>query len=77
MVYLLEVNPARKMKSKPSPHIFQFFLAIVQIESRTHYALSSGEDDGTIYIMITVPTGGDDATMSIAYEDHSSNKPMR
>jgi hypothetical protein len=76
-IYLLEVNPIRKMKSKPSPLVFQFFLATVRTESQTHYALCSGEDDGAIYIKITVATGGDDATTPVAYEGHSSNGPMR
>jgi hypothetical protein len=71
------VNPARKMKSKPSLLVFQFFLATVRTESRTHYALYSGEDDGVIYIKISIATGGDDATTPVAYEDNSSNGPMR
>jgi hypothetical protein len=71
------VNPTRKMKSKPSPLVFQFFLAIVQTELRTHYALYSREDDVTIYIKISVATGGDKATTPVAYEDNSSNGPMR
>jgi hypothetical protein len=65
------------MKSKPSPLVFQFLLATVWTESRTHYALSSGEDDGAIYIKIRVATGAGDATTPVAYEDHSSNGPMR
>jgi hypothetical protein len=71
------VNPARKMKSKPSPLVFQFLLATVWTESRTHYAPSSGEDDGAIYIKIRVAMGAGDATTPVAYEDHSSNGPMR
>jgi hypothetical protein len=70
-------EPARKMKSKPPPLVSQFFLATVRTESQTHYALCSGEDDGTIYIKITVTTGVDDATMLIACEDHSSNGLIR
>jgi hypothetical protein len=65
------------MKSKPPPLVFQIFLATVRTESRTHYALCSGEDVGAIYIKIIVAMGGDDATMPVAYEDHSSNMPMR
>jgi hypothetical protein len=61
------VNPARKMKSKPSP-LFHFFMATVWAESQTHYALCSGEDNGAIYIKISVVTGEDDATMSVAYD---------
>jgi hypothetical protein len=75
-IYLLEVNPTRKMKSKLSPLVFQFFLATVRTESRTHCALSSGEDDGAIYIKITVAMGTCDTTTPVAYEDHSSNGPM-
>jgi hypothetical protein len=71
------VNHARKMKSKHSPHIFQFFLATVWTESRTHYALCSGEDDCAIYIKISVATDGDDTTTPIAYEDNNSNGSMR
>jgi hypothetical protein len=70
-------EPYKKMKSKSSPLVFQFFLDIVGTESRTHCALWSGEDDGAIYIKITVATGGDDATMPVAYKDHHSNGPMR
>jgi hypothetical protein len=76
-IYLLEVNLARIMKSKPSALLSQFFLANIRIESRTHCALYSGEDDVAIYIGITVATGVGDATMPVAYEDHSSNGPMR
>jgi hypothetical protein len=64
------------MKSNP-PLVFQFFLATVQIESRTHSTLYSGEDGEAIYINIIVATGTGDATMPVAYEDHSSNGPMR
>jgi hypothetical protein len=71
------VNPARKIKSKPSPLIFQFFLATVQTELRTHCALCSGEDDGAIYTTILVATGGDGATTPVAYEENSSNELMR
>jgi hypothetical protein len=70
-------EPCKKNKIKTSPLVFQFFLATVQTESRTHCALCSGEDDGAIYIKITVATGGDGATMPVAYEDHNSNGPMR
>jgi hypothetical protein len=71
------VNPTRKMKSKLPPLVSQLFLAIVRTELRTHYALCSWEDDGAIYIKISVATGGDDATMPVAYEDNSSNGLIR
>jgi hypothetical protein len=71
------VNLARKMKSKPSPLVFQFFLAAIRTESQTHCALCLGEDEGAIYIKIIVATGVGDATTPIAYEDYSSNEPMR
>jgi hypothetical protein len=71
------VNPARKMESKPSPLVFQFFLAIVRIELQTHYALYLGEDNGAIYKKITVAMGVGDITMPFTYEDNSSNEPMR
>jgi hypothetical protein len=71
------VNPARKMKSKPSPLVFQLFLATVRTKSRTHCALYSGEDDDAIYIKISVATGRDGATTPVAYEDNNSNEPMR
>jgi hypothetical protein len=76
-IYLLDVNHARKMKSKSSLLVFQNFLATVQTESQIHCALCSGEGGGAIYIKMTVATGTGDATMLIAYEDHSSNEPMR
>jgi hypothetical protein len=75
-IYLLEVNPTRKMKLKPSPLVFQFCLATVRTESRTHCALYSREDNDAIYIKITVTTDTGDGTMLVAYEDHSSNKSM-
>jgi hypothetical protein len=67
------------MKSKPPPPplVFQFFLATIWTELRTHCALCLGEDDGAIYIEITVATGAGDAITPVAYEDHSSNEPMR
>jgi hypothetical protein len=65
------------MKSKPFILVFQFFLATVRIESRARCALCSGDDDGAIYIKITVAMGTGDATTLVAYEDHSSNGPMR
>jgi hypothetical protein len=71
------MNPERKMKSKPSLLVFKFFLATVWTESQTHYALCSEEDEGAIYIKFTVATGVCDAIVSIAYEDHSSNRLMR
>jgi hypothetical protein len=52
-------------------------MATVRTESRTHCALFSGEDDGAIYIMIIVATSAGDATVLVAYEDNSSNGPMR
>jgi hypothetical protein len=76
-IYLLEVNPARKMKSKPSALVFQFFLATIRTESRTNCALSSREDDGAIHIKIKVATGVGDATTPVAYEYYSSNGPMK
>jgi hypothetical protein len=39
--------------------------------------LCSGEDDDAIYIEIIVAMGAGDATMPVAYEDHSSDGPMR
>jgi hypothetical protein len=65
------------MKSKSSPFVFQFSLATVWTETQTHCALSSGEDDAATYIKITVATGAGDTTTTVAYEDHSSNGPMR
>jgi hypothetical protein len=65
------------MKSKHSPLVFQFFMATVRTESRTHCALFSGEDDGAIYITIIVAMSAGDATVPVAYEDNSSNGPMR
>jgi hypothetical protein len=77
-IYLLEVNPARKMKSKPPPPLVsQFFLAAVRTELQTQCALCSGGDVGTIYIKITVLMGVGDTTTPIADEEHSSNGPMR
>jgi hypothetical protein len=70
-------EPCKKNKIKTYPPFFQFFLAIVRTESQTHCALSSGEDDGAIYIKITVATDAGDTTAPIAYEDHSSNRLMR
>jgi hypothetical protein len=69
-------EPYKKNEIKTFPLIFQFFLANVRIESRTHCALCSGKDDGAIYIKITLATGRDDATMPVAYEDHGSNRLM-
>jgi hypothetical protein len=69
-------EPYMKNKIKP-PLVFQFFLATVRIESLTHCLLSSGEDDGAIYIKITLAMGVGDTTTLIAYEDHSSNELMR
>jgi hypothetical protein len=66
-----------KMFMKTFPIVFQFFLTTIRTESRTHHVLCSGEDDGAIYIKIIVAMGGDDAPMPVAYEDHSSNGPMR
>jgi hypothetical protein len=71
------VEPYKKNEIKTFSPYFQFILATVRIESRTHCALCSGEDDSTIYIMITVATGVVDANTPVAYEDHSSNGPMR
>jgi hypothetical protein len=59
------MNHVRKMKSKPSPLVFL-----------THYSLYLEEDNGAIYIKITVATGAGDATTLVAYEDHSSNGSM-
>jgi hypothetical protein len=70
-------EPYKKNEIKTFLLVFQFFLATVQTESRTHYALYSGEDDGIIYIMITVAMGMSDATTPVAYEDHSSNGSKR
>jgi hypothetical protein len=70
-------EPCKKNEIKTPPLVFQFFLATVWTESRTHYALYSGEDNGAIYIKITVATGVGDTTTPVAYEDHSSNGPMR
>jgi hypothetical protein len=72
-----KIEPCKENEIKTSPLVFQNFLATVWTESRTHYALCSGEDVGAIYIKIIVAMGGDDATMPVAYEDHSSNMPMR
>jgi hypothetical protein len=71
-------EPYRKNEIKASPPLFfNFFLVTVRTESRTHRALDSGEDGSAIYIKITIPTGAGDATTPVAYEDHSSNIPMR
>jgi hypothetical protein len=70
-------EPCKKNEIKTFPLIFQFFLATVRTELWTHCALCSGEDDGAIYIKITIATGRDDATTPVAYEEHSSNGPMR
>jgi hypothetical protein len=69
-------EPYKKNEIKTFPLVFQFFLATEQTESRTHCALSSGEDDSAIYIMITIAMGMGDATTPVAYEDHSSNGSM-
>jgi hypothetical protein len=70
-------EPYKKNEIKTFPLVFQFFLATVRIESRTHYALCLGKDGGAIYIKITVATGGNDTTTPVAYDDHSSNGQMR
>jgi hypothetical protein len=70
-------EPCRKNEIQISPLVFQIFLATIRIESRTHCALCSGEDEGDIYIKITVATGAGDATTLVVYEDHSSNMLMR
>jgi hypothetical protein len=71
-------EPGKKTEIKTSPAlVFQFFLATIRTESRTHCALSSGEDDGALDIKITLATGVSDTAMPIAYEDHSSNGLMR
>jgi hypothetical protein len=49
-------EPYKKNEIKTFPLIFQFFLATILTESRTHCALCSGEDDGAIYIKITIAT---------------------
>jgi hypothetical protein len=61
------------MKSKPSPLVFQFFLATARTDLRNHCALSSREDDDAIYVKIIVAMGAGDATMPVDYEDHSRN----
>jgi hypothetical protein len=70
-------EPCKKNEIKTFPLIFQFFLATVRTELRTHCALSSGENDSAIYIKITVATSVGDATTHVTYEDHSSNGSMR
>jgi hypothetical protein len=70
-------EPCKKNEIKTFLSYFQFFLATVWTESQTHCALCSGEDDGAIYIKITVATGAGDATTPIAYEDQNSNGPMK
>jgi hypothetical protein len=70
-------EPCKKNEIKTFPLVFQFFLATIRTESRTHCALCSGEDDGAIYIKIIIAMGRDDATTPVAYEDHSSNWQMR
>jgi hypothetical protein len=70
-------EPCKKNEIKTFSLVFQFFLATVQTGSRTHYALSSGEYDGTIYIKIIVEMSAGDATTPVAYEDHSSNGQIR
>jgi hypothetical protein len=70
-----KMYPARKneIKTSPPPFVFQFFLTTVWTESRTQCALSSGDDDGTIYIKITAATGAGDAAMPVATMIPSSN----
>jgi hypothetical protein len=70
-------EPCKKNEIKTFPLVFQYFLATVRIESRTHCALCSGEDECNIYIKITVAMGTGDATTPVAYDDHSSNRLMR
>jgi hypothetical protein len=70
-------EPCKKIEIKTSLLVFQLFLATVRTESRTHYALCSGEDECAIYITITVATSMGDATTPVAYEDYSSNGAMR
>jgi hypothetical protein len=70
-------EPCKKNEIKTIPPCFSIFPGTVQTESRTHYALCSGEDDGAIYIKITVAMGAGNTTTPVAYEDHSSNGPMR
>jgi hypothetical protein len=67
----------KKNEIKTFPLVSQLFLVAVRTEWGTHCALCSRKDEGTIYIKITVATGVGDATTPNAYEDHSSNRPMR
>jgi hypothetical protein len=70
-------EPYKKNEIKTSPPLFSNFMVTVRTQLWTHYALSLGEDECTIYITITVATGVGDATTPVAYKDHSSTEPMR
>jgi hypothetical protein len=67
----------KKNEIKTFPPCFSIFSSHHTDRLRTHCALCLGEDDDTIYIEIIVAMGVGDATTPIAYEDHSSNGPMR
>jgi hypothetical protein len=70
-------EPHKKNELKTFPPYFSIFHGHRTDRVTNSHALCSGEDDSAIYIMITAAMSAGDATTPIAYEDHSSNGPMR